>query len=355
MTHVSLKDVAARAGVSFQTAGKVLNDKGRASAETRDRILAAASELGYVPNALARGLLNRSTYTIGVVATDFSNTVLAQHVVGIEREARRHGLLVIIGSVDPAGSDAEQYVRALIEHRVDGIVTAAPAVEDNPRVGDLLRGRVPVVSTHTVAGGGVPVVTPDNLRTAYLPTRHLASLGHRRIGTITGPRDRRVTHVRVRGYRQALADAGLPFDPEAVEEGDWEAVEGGWQSAHRLLDRCPDLTALYVHNDTMAIGVLAALRERGRRVPDDCAVVGCDDLPITAWTAPPLTTVHVPFASVGETAVRLLLAEIVERTPEPRPVELPVHMVYRASCGGRPPDTVSAPAPPPMTADAGER
>lgn len=353
MTHVSLKDVADRAGVSFQTAGKALNDKGRVAPETRQRIHAAAAELGYVPNALARGLLNRSTYTIGVIATDFSNTVLAQHVVGIEREARRHGLLVIIGSVDPAGSDAEQYVRALIERRVDGIVTVAPATEGNPRVGELLRGRVPAVSTHSVAGGGVPVVTPDNLRTAYLPTRHLAALGHRRIGTVTGPRERRVTHVRVQGYRQALTDAGLPFAPEAVEEGDWEAVAGGWQAAHRLLDRCPDLTAIYVHNDTMAIGVLGALRDRGRRVPDDCAVVGCDDLPIAAWTSPPLTTVHVPFAEIGETAVRLLLAEIAERTPQPRPVELPVRMVYRASCGSRPSGTWAESAPPPVTAEAG--
>ena len=353
MAHVSLKDVATRAGVSFQTAGKVLNGKGRVSAATRERIVAAAAALDYVPNALARDLLSRSTRTIGVIATDFANDALAQHLVGLEREARRHGLLTIIGSVDAAGPDAARYVHALIERRVDGIVTLAPAVEDNPRLGELLRGRVPTVSTHTVAGGGIPVVTPDNLRSAYLPTRHLASLGHRRIGTVTGLRHRRVTHVRVQGYRQALADADLPFDPEAVEEGDWNVVEGGWQATHRLLDRRPDLTGLYVHNDAMAIGALAALRERGRRVPDDCAVVGCDDLPIAAWTTPPLTTVRLPFVEVGETAIRLLLAEIDERTPEPRPITLPVEMVYRASSGGRRVDAPVDPAPPVTTAEAG--
>ncbi|MDP9365478.1 MAG: LacI family transcriptional regulator [Chloroflexota bacterium] len=354
MSRASLKDVAARAGVSFQTAGKALNGTGRVSAETRERILAAAAEIGYVPAALARDLLNRSTRTIGVVATDFSNAALAQHVVGIEREARRHGLLTIIGSVAAAGPDVEQYVRALIERRVDGIVTLAPVVEDNPRVGELLRGRVPTVSTHTVAGGGIPVVTPDNVQSAYLPTRHLASLGHRRIGTVTGPRDRRVAHARVHGYRQALADAGLPFDPEAVEEGDWDAIGGGWEAAHRLLDRRPDLTALYVHNDAMAIGVLGALRDRGRRVPDDCAVVGCDDLPIAAWTSPPLTTVRLPFVEAGETAVRMLLAEMAEPSADARPVTLPVQMVYRASSGGRWADAAAEPAPPAVTADAGE-
>lgn len=142
MAHVSLKDVAALAGVSFQTTGKVLNGKGTVSAETRERILAAADELGYVPNALARGLLARSTCAIGVIASDFSDTVLSQIVVGVEREARRRGHAVIIGSVDRAGSESARTVRTLIERRVDGIVMVAPRLEEDARVGELLRGPV---------------------------------------------------------------------------------------------------------------------------------------------------------------------------------------------------------------------
>lgn len=352
MTYVSLKDVAALAGVSFQTASKVLNGKGAVSPDTRARTLGAAETLGYVPNALARSLLGKSTCTIGVLATDFSATTLAQVVVGIERAARRQGLCVIIGSVDRAGSDVERYLQALLERRVDGIITAAPITEGNPRVGELLRGRIPAVSTHEIAGGGIATVMPDNVQTASLPVRHLLALGHRRIGTITGSRERRVTHIQVRAYRQALAGADVPFEPELVEEGDWE-VEGGYRAAHRLLDRAPDVTALAVQNDLMAVGVLSALHDRGRRVPEDCAVVGCDDLPLAAHTIPPLTTVHVPFYEVGETATHLLLDRIAAGGGEPQRILLPVHLVYRASAGGdRRSDSGAAADPPAVAASA---
>lgn len=343
MSHVSLKDVASRSGVSFQTASKVLNGKGTVSAETRRRIGHAAAELGYVPNALARSLLSSSTCTIGVVVSDFSDTIPSQVVVGVEREARRHGHCVLIGSVDPDGSDGVRYLRELIARRVDGIVTIAPQLEDDSAVGELLRGPIAAVSTHHIAGGGVSVVEPDDAATAYLATQHLAALGHRRIGTITGDGARRVSHVRVAGYRRALAEAGLAFDPDLVEEGDWEP-EGGYQAGHRLLDRAPDLTAVCVQNDPMAIGLLAALHDRGRRVPADCAVVGCDDVAVASRTIPPLATVRIPFFENGEVATRLLIELIGERagggTPAPRHLLLPVRLVYRASSGGH----VAAPA-----------
>lgn len=348
MAHVSLKEVAARSGVSFQTASKVLNGKGTVSAATRQRILAAAAELGYVPNPLARGLLSRRTRTIGVIASDFSDTVPSQVVVGVEREARRHGHGVLIDCVDPDGSDGVRAFRALTERRVDGIVAIAPKLEGDAAVGELLRGTVPAVGTHHVAGGGVSVVQGDDAAAAFLATQHLVALGHRRIGTITGRGERRVSHVRVDGYRRALAEAGLPFDPDLLEEGDWEP-DGGYQAGHRLLDRAPAVSAVFVQNDAMAVGLLAALHDRGRRVPADCAVVGCDDLALAARTIPPLTTVAIPFAETGEVAARLLVALIEERaagrSPEPRQILLPVRLVYRASSGARDHGTTASPPP----------
>jgi LacI family transcriptional regulator, galactose operon repressor len=333
MTHSSLKDVAARAGVSFQTASKVLNGQGGFAKSTRARILAASEALGYVPNALARSLAKRSTYTIGVIATDLSDTTLAQHIVGVEREARRRGLCVIIGSLDRSGSDAEEYLKVLLERRVDGIIIDAPVTESNVRVGEIVRGSVPAVSMHEIAGGGISVVSIDDRQSGLLPVRHLLSLGHKRIGMITGARRRRVTSERTAAYRQALEEFGIGFDPALVEEGRWE-VEDGYRGAHRLLDRCRDITAIYAQNDMMAIGVLGAAHDRGLRVPDDCAVVGCDNLPMASRTIPPLTTVDVPFYATGEVAMQALIELMAARTAEPIRRVLPVHMIYRSSTMG---------------------
>lgn len=335
-----MRDVAYKAGVSFQTAGKVLNGKGSVSPETRERILVAAEDLGYVPNTLARSLVTRSTCTIGIVASDLSDAELARFVIGAEREARRRGHGVLIGSIDPVGSDAERYLRMLVERRVDGILTAAPQLEHDERIGALLGGEVPAVSIHRVPGVDVSLVGSDHVETGILATRHLLELGHDRIATVTGSKDRQVTARRLRGYERALDEAGVPYDEDLVESGGWEA-----QKAHdatlRLLERSPDITAFYAQNDRMAFGVLSALHGRGVRVPEDCAVVGCDDIPLAAHAIPPLTTVHVPFYETGETAVRVLLDIIAGRTDVPERVLLPVHLVRRVSCGARDEDRVN--------------
>jgi LacI family transcriptional regulator len=310
----------------------VLNGKGSVSAQTRERIFDAAKTLGYVPNAQARSLVTRSTCTIGIVASDLSDAELARFVVGAEREARRQGHGVLIGSIDREGTDAERYLNMLLERRVDGILTAAPQMERDGRIGELLRGPVPVVSIHRVPGGGVSLVGSDHVETALLATRHLLGLGHRRIATVTGSADRQVTSHRLRGYTAALEEAGLKLDSALVESGHWEA-DGAYEATLRLLDRKPSITAVYAQNDTMALGVLSAMHERGIAVPEDCAVVGCDDIPIAAHAIPPLTTVHVPFFETGETAVRLLLDRISGEGISPRPVLLPVRLVRRVSCG----------------------
>ncbi|MQA83680.1 MAG: LacI family DNA-binding transcriptional regulator [Streptosporangiales bacterium] len=331
--YVSLKDVAARAGVSFQTASKVLNGRrGVVAEETRERIFAAARELGYVPNAVARSLVTRSTYTVGVVADDLSDWVLAQFVVGAEREARRRGHAVLIGTAHHGGPDAEGYLQLLLERRVDGILAAAPnSLEDDERVAELLRGPIPAVGIHHVPGGGVPVVGSDHRLTGRLAAEHLVELGHRRIATVTGPGARRVVASRLRGYRSVLEDAGLPAD--RMEEGDWTAA-GGYAATCRLLEGDPSVTAIFAHNDLMAAGVLSALHRHGRRVPDDCAVVGCDDMPLAAHLIPPLTTVHLPFYETGERAMSLLLGRIGETGEPARRVLLPVHLVVRESTEG---------------------
>jgi LacI family transcriptional regulator len=331
--YVSIKEVAARAGVSFQTASKVLNGGDvRVSAQTAERILAAAGELGYRPNTIARSLVQRASATIGLVASDATDVAIAQASVAAEQAARRHGHSVLVGHLARGGADGADIVRTLIERRVDGIIAAAPEVEEDTEVADLLRRYVPAVSLQAVPGGGVPMVGSNHRDTGRLAANHLLGLGHTRIGTVTGLFRRRVTRSRLHGYEDALRAAGLEPGEDLVVEGDW-TPHGGAAATRLLLERSPDLTAIFVHSDMMAIGVLSALWQTGHRVPADVAVVSCDDIEFAEYLTPPLTTVRVPLAETGRQAVELLLRSIAgEPVPERTPL-LPVELIVRGSCG----------------------
>lgn len=317
------------AGVSFQTASKVLNGGGSVSATTRRRILDAARALDYVPNALARGLLSGSTRTVGVIASDFTDAALARGIVGIDREARRHGWSLLIGSLDRTGSDLGHSLRVLVERQVDGIILDTPATETTPHLRDVVPSNLSVVSLHPVHGGGIARVGVDNLAAGLLAVRHLLALGRRQIGLVTGTPSRWAARERTRAYRLALEEAAIAYDPQLVEPGGW-TVEGGYAATHRLLDRAPSLSAIYAQGDAMAVGVLAALHDRGRRIPEDCAVVGCDDLAFASRTVPSLTTVRIPFYEGGEVAMRMLLEQSEGKVSPPETL-LPVEMIYRAS------------------------
>jgi len=330
--HVSVKDVAARSGVSFQTTSKVLNGGGSVSEVTRARILQAASDLGYVPNLQARSLVMQRTQTVGVITSDFSDHNLGRYIVGAEQEARRQGYSVVMTSIEPEGSGTEYALPAMMERRVDGILLAAPQMEEDEALAHVLDRSLPVVSLHDVPGGGVSTVGSDDELIGLLATRHLVEKGHRAIASVIGKRGRRVTESRLRGYRRALEDAGLRFDAELVEEGGWE-IAAAASATMRLFQRRGDISAVFAQSDTMAVGVLSALRQLHKQVPADCAVVGCDDIDIAPHTVPPLTTIHVPFYETGAEAMRLLLSMITTGSVAPSKVVLPVHLIVRASSG----------------------
>jgi LacI family transcriptional regulator len=342
--YASIKEVAARAGVSFQTAIKVLNGSAvRVSAETAERILAAAESLGYRPNTIARSLVQRTTATIGLVASDATDIAIAQASVAAEQEARRHGHSVLVGHLPVGGADGADIVRTLIDRRVDGIIVAAPEIEEDTKVAELLRRWVPAVSLQAVPGGGVPLVGSNHRETGRLATSHLLALGHTAIGTVTGPFRRRVTRSRLHGYEDALRGAGMETAEDLVVEGDW-TPKGGAAAIRLLLERSPSITAIFVHSDIMALGVLSVLHRTGRSVPHDMSVVSCDDIPFAEYMTPPLTTVRIPLAETGRAAVALLLRSIGgEQVPE-RPPLLPVELIVRSST-----------APPPSTAPPATR
>jgi LacI family transcriptional regulator len=329
--YVSLRDVAARSGVSFQTASKVLNGRsGVVSPTTRERILSAAGELGYIPNAMARGLVRRSSVSVGVLADDVTDQAVSQFVLAAQRAAAGRGHAALISSVH-ANVDPAEALRKLLEHRVDGVLVAAPSVEDNEQVGEVLRGAIPAVSINRIHGGGVPLIGSDHAVTGALAAQHLLALGHRNIGTVTGPRERQVVQSRMRGFRAALREAGETLPIRRVMEADW-THEGGFIATHRLLAAAPEITALFVHNDVMAIGALRALAERGLRVPAECSLVSCDDLAFAEYLVPALTTVRLPFQETGDRAAQLLLDHIRGQQIPARNL-LPVELVVRASTG----------------------
>lgn len=330
--YASIKDVANRAGVSYQTVSKVLNGGGSVAPATLERIQRAADEVGYVPNALARGLVTRGTRTLGVIAADPSDHVLGRFVVAAQNEARRLGWATVVAHVDAAGSDVAACVDVLSERRVDGILMAAPQAEGDAELGARLRGRLPVVSLHHIQGLRVPLVGSDHVQTGALAVAHLVEHGHRAIGVISGMSGRQVTLSRMAGCHRAFREAGLHAGEQRVQEGDW-TIGGGYDATLRLLERVPDVTALFAHNDYMAIGAVRALHERGRRVPGDVAVVGCDDAPPARYTVPALSTVRVPFEDTGRIAMSQLVA-LIDGAPAPRhSTLLPVALVSRESCG----------------------
>lgn len=352
--HVTIDDVARRAGLSVATVSRVMHDSPRVSPDARGRVHEAISALGYTPNALARGLAMRSTsHTIGVLVRSIGDQFWAEVVRGIEDyvQGERYAVL-IAGSYDDAGR--EQSAIDLFRHkRVDGIIIGASsggpqALDDhspfrlpvvfvnNEHVepADAARG-VNAVERPAGANTCAPafLVTSDDVHGATLATNHLLQLGHRRIAYL-GPGDKASSLQRMTGYRQALERAGIPPDDDLVAIVG-EGANNGELAAFRLLSRQTPPTALFCYDDMTALGALRALRALSLGVPQDIAVVGFDDIPLAAYLDPPLTTVRQPMYEMGRQAAGMLI-ELLRGTTPPSVVTMPGELVIRASSGAPP-------------------
>jgi DNA-binding LacI/PurR family transcriptional regulator len=328
----TIRDVAARAGVSHQTVSRVINENPRVTEATRERVLAAIRELAFVPSPMARGLLSNQTRSIGIVADDISDHFFARVVAGAEAEARRRGYYLMIGSVEP-DNDEEGYLRLMLERRVEGLILARPSKPLMPA--DLVAARgagVPLVAVGFSELPGYPVVDVDNRRGGYDATRHLLEHGHLRIATIVGPGAWPSAEARLDGYFEALRKAGVPEDRRLVEHASGWGLESGRAAAGRLLARGAAFTALFAQSDLIALGAIRQLRDANLRVPDDVSVVGYDDLPVADYIEPALTTVHQPMREVGALAAAFVLDQIAGRAaPAPEAHLLPAMLIARQS------------------------
>lgn len=332
--RATISRVANEAGVSTQTVSRVVNNRPDVSPETRKRVQQVIAQLGYQPSAIARSLVSKRTHTLGLITADFSDYFFTQVIAGAEVEARRHGYFFMLCSTERNPNDEPEYIRLLAERHVDGMLFARPSTEsDNRHLVDLLRAEVPVVTTaYHLPGIALTVVDVDNVDGARQAARCLVASGRRRIAMIKGPARWKSVADRLEGYTLALQEAGLAGDPSLVAEGDW-SYESGYRALGELLARGQPFSGLFAQNDRMAIGAIRALREAGRRVPEDVSVVGYDDIPVAEFFDPPLTTIRQPMREVGETAARLLIQVIEEgRAVQGQEVLLKTELIRRGSC-----------------------
>ncbi len=323
-----MADVAQLAGVSHQTVSRVLNGHPNVKAETRTRVETAIDELGYLRNSSARALVTRRTSVIGVVAFDPTLYGPASTLGGIERAARAAGYFLSVVTLQTITRQAvREAMDYLAQQSVEGYIVIAPLRAVVEGLGDLPGSR-PVVAVEGGEAPYLPVVCVDQPGGAYLATRHLLDLGHHTVHHITGPADWLEAEGRVVGWRNALEEAGAPVHEPL--SGDWHP-RAGYDLGRRLAE-AREVTAVFVANDQMALGVLRALGEAGVRVPQEVSVVGFDDVPEAEFFAPPLTTVAQDFGAVGQRSIALLLS-LLEGGPGAAPVRdvVPARLITRQS------------------------
>ncbi|MFS8498665.1 MAG: LacI family DNA-binding transcriptional regulator [Micromonosporaceae bacterium] len=330
----TLKDVAAAAGVHPSTASRSLDPTQafRVRAETRQRVLAAAAQLGYRPHRLAGSLRRQRTSTVGVLVADYETAIHAELLRGISTRLERDGYVPISLETQDRHDRLLTSIRILVEHRVDGVITAATRKQDLGALRDLVRSGTPVVmAVRYFRGAGIPIVANDDLRGGALAAEHLVRLGHRHLAQLHGPDDVEPFNERSLGFRSVLSRAGLP-DPDPVAYADTPTVEEGRRLMHLVLERStPRPTAVFAHNDLIAIGAIEALHEAGLSCPGDVSVVGYNDMPLTEHLVPSLTTVRMPTVEVGRVAAETLLELIHDRDRAPVSITLEPQLVARAS------------------------
>ncbi|EJM94971.1 transcriptional regulator [Pseudomonas sp. GM74] len=304
----TIKDVAALAGISYTTVSHVVNKTRPVSEEVRIKVEAAIQTLDYVPSAVARSLKAKTTATIGLLVPNSLNPYFAELARGIEDYCERNGYCVILCNSDDNPDKQRSYLRVLLEKRIDGLIVAS-AGGDSGLVQGLKGVRTPmVIVDRGLDGVDADLVRIDHEYGAYLATRHLLELGHRDIATISGPKNTSVAQMRLAGYRRALKEAGVEVSPGRMLESDFTST-GGYSAAAILLESNPP-SAIFAANDMIGIGVLRAAAERNIRVPSELSVIGFDDIQMSRYVYPSLTTVGQSILQLGEMAAEVLLRRI---------------------------------------------
>lgn len=333
MARPTMADVAARAGVTVATVSRALSDRTSVAlrAATVAHVRAVAEELGYRPNALARGLRTKRSFTVGMLTPDLTNPFMPPVVRAVEEILERAGYTLIVANTDNEPRREAQALQTLASHQVEGLVLATATLDEDWQVGEPA-ARLPVVLVNRRSRFPLPTVVPDDTQGVGLAVGHLLDLGHRRVAHIAGPPRISTGRARAEAFERALAGAGTG-EPLHIERTTRLTVDEGERACVRLLDRRPDVTAIFAANDMLAIGCLRALRHRGIHVPEQVSIVGFNDMQLVDLLDPPLTTVRIPQAAMGQAAAEVLLELLTGAIPSPEPalVELPGELIVRGS------------------------
>lgn len=329
--NITIADVAQKAGVSKQTVSRVINEKPDVAPHTRSHIKAIIKSLGYTPDPIARSMKGQ-THTIGCITPNLTDVNFSSIVQAAQNEAYKHGYFVLIGSAQ-SEYDVPPLLNEMISRRVDGLLVI------NPRDDQRYRHFLPLIEADTpiVYIKNSPVDEPvsaiclDDEMGGFIATEYLLSLGHRKIVTILGPENEECTQDRLAGYLRGLHTAGIQVDHRLIVHGDWSA-KSGKIALGKLYDYAAHFTAIFAQNDHMALGAMQAIKQAGLRIPHEISIIGYDDLPLSSFFDPPLTTIHQPMALFGEVAVQHLIDAINKSDNQPEVIRLEPTLIARESC-----------------------
>jgi LacI family transcriptional regulator len=335
----TIKDIAAKTGLSITTVSLVLNNKkSRISPKTKQLILKTAEDLNYIPNQTAISLVTKESKTFGLIITDISNPFFSELSKGISAKAAEYGFNIILCDTEDSYELTMRYLRILVSQNVDGIImTLADDIRDEKMavLSEFMKNHtLPVVLVERTD----PLIMSDcvivnHKSGCYLAAKHLIELGHRNVGCITGPSHLDASKYRLMGVKIAFEENGLEFRQDLVTEGNYH-IDSGYKGTQKILETAPEVTAIHAFNDMMAYGAVECLKDKGIIIPDQISVVGFDDIFFSKMLYVPLTSVALPIQKMGEKAVELLTERVLNKELPWRCEILEPKLVIRQSTSG---------------------
>nr|WP_196783318.1 DNA-binding transcriptional regulator CytR [Escherichia coli] len=304
-----MKDVALKAKVSTATVSRALMNPDKVSQATRNRVEKAAREVGYLPQPMGRNVKRNESRTILVIVPDICDPFFSEIIRGIEVTAANHGYLVLIGDCAHQNQQEKTFIDLIITKQIDGMLLLGSRLPFDASIEEQ-RNLPPMVMANEFAPElELPTVHIDNLTAAFDAVHYLYEQGHKRIGCIAGPEEMPLCHYRLQGYVQALRRCGIMVDPQYIARGDF-TFEAGSKAMQQLLDLPQPPTAVFCHSDVMALGALSQAKRQGLKVPEDLSIIGFDNIDLTQFCDPPLTTIAQPRYEIGREAMLLLLDQM---------------------------------------------